>query len=217
MDGAMEKLNVYDFLSVFLAGLFTVTAYCFAGLPVPPVQGMPDGVVFDVLAYLLVGYFVGLVQQEASSAADRFLGVFRLREKARERCLVDGLSSVRNPLELAASQKRANELLGKGPDNRSFTPSECEYVYFCWRSDLEVAGKDGKIKRTNSLFGMSRGLSLGFLTMAVIYLVTKWCTGNPLVFVGFVLLSALCLGRARRFAGYMVDSVLRLHSALKPQ
>lgn len=111
MDSALEKVGLYDFFGVFLAGIFFIAITLSLGLPLPFPLAPTDIVAINLILFTLEAYFIGIILQEISSTLDKH--VFRIQKSARRTFLNDNNKVAENNLDFKASRKYANEILKK--------------------------------------------------------------------------------------------------------
>lgn len=114
MDSALEKVGLYDFFGVFLAGIFFIAITLSLGLPLPFPLAPTDIVAINLILFTLEAYFIGIILQEISSTLDKH--VFRTQKSARRTFLNDNNKVAENNLDFKASRKYANEILKKSND-----------------------------------------------------------------------------------------------------
>lgn len=113
MDSALNKINLYDFFTVFLSGMITVLIGIYLEVPIPIVDTNLDNDFFRSFIFLLGSYVVGILFQEVSSFIDEKSKFLQFRKKASENFLNENNSVVKNKLELKDYQKIANDILKK--------------------------------------------------------------------------------------------------------
>lgn len=219
MDSALEKVGLYDFFCVFLAGMLSVIIYHHVGMPITFFTEVIQNDIMAVLFFLLEGYFVGIVLQEASSAVEKSklsnkVKFLKFRKNACVNFLNLNNSVVENTLELRDYQLFANELLQKEITNVSYTASECEYVYYQCKTYIELQCKSDKVSRINSLYGMSRSFLLSLPIAMIMYLYFNSKSLNVLILTALVALTYLFYRRCKRFSEYKVRVILRQYKLL---
>lgn len=214
MDSAFDKVELYDFFGVFLSGMLVLVVCWCLDLPLVNLIEKRDNDIVNVILFILEGYFLGLILQEISSFFDK--KGFKFREKARSKFLTNN-KIVDNELELKSFREIANKILDIQDSNHSYSEVENEYVYYQCKTFLETNGKNDKVNRINSLYGMSRSLIIGMPLCLILYFkynINSLSIQSFKVVIIMVFLTIVFCERTKRFSEYKVRVILRYYKIL---
>ena len=167
----------------------------------------------NIITFLLIGYFIGIILQEISSIFDKKIKIFKFRQKAMRNFLNEHNKIVKNKIELKEYQELANKILKKDQTPEEYTEEECEYVYYYCKTQLELNCKSDKTEKINATYGTSRSLMFALIIIGIRYLYyNKSLSG--VIFVVFCILIGLFYKRCKRFSEYRVRVILRQYKSL---
>lgn len=215
MDGALNKVGLYDFFGVFLAGILFIVILLSLDLPLFFSLEPTNNAVINVILFILEAYFLGIILQEISSCFDKY--IFDIQRNARRTFLKDKNRIAENTMELEISRKFANEILKISEIEHFYTESENEYVFFHMKAFLETHGKIEPVDRINSLYAMSRSLTLALLFCFIFYFVNIKIPSAKTYAVLIALFAVifLFLRRTIRLSRYKVRKIIRLYISMK--
>lgn len=218
MDSALNKVGPYDFFGVFLTGILVTIILLGLNLPLVFPLEHTDNALIDLILFILESYFIGVILQEISSMLDKKL--LKIQESARSTFLNSNNNKVvENNLELASAQHSANKILKKSGGNHTYSSAENEYVYFHMKTFLETQDKMDAVEMINSLFGMSRSLTIALAFILIFYFIHNFNSSlgvNFSVLFFLILLICLLFQRTKRFYQYKVRKIIRLYISMNP-
>lgn len=213
MDSAVEKIGVYDFFAVLLSGMICLLLMQYMQIPVLDIVNYMEGEIIRIVFILLEGYFFGIILQEIGAFIDR--KIMKLRKNIYSNYLNDKKMVIDNELEFKEFRKIAGEILGENKEY--FDEKECEYVYRYCKEYLVIIEKNGKIDRITSIYAMSRSFFTATIFSIIIYAIQcSICKINfdIKILISMFLLLILFYKRAKRFAKYKLQIVLREYRAV---
>lgn len=215
MDSALNKVGLYDFFGVFLAGILLIVILLSLDLPLFFSLEPTNNSAINFVLFMLEAYFVGIILQEIGSCFDKYL--FDIQRNARRTFLKDQNKVAENAKELDISRQFANEILEISEVEHFYTESENEYVFFHMKAFLETHGKIEPIDRINSLYGMSRSLTLALLFCFIFYFVNIKTPSAKTYAILSALFAVILLFSRRtiRFSQYKVRKVIRLYISMR--
>lgn len=212
MDNIFSKIGLYDVFGVFVSGLIAVVVSI--SLRFPILFNVMGSDTENIICFLVISYFVGLVLQEIGSVIAKYVKY----EKRAETRFLNEEWVLENKTEMDKVKEYAVKILNV-PQNHTFSEDENQYVYSYCLNYLETRGKEDKIKRINALYAMSRSISCFCGICLVAYIVFEeksichvehWCVISALCTT-----MALFIGRTSKFAKYKVKVVLEHYIAIK--
>lgn len=217
LDSTLNKLGLYQILSVMLSGVIVLLAgmyldlfFLFAGESDIVLFSAIESDALKVVVFPATGYFVGIVLQEISAEID--VKLFQVRDSVKSDFL--NVRIFRNPLELEDFKKMSNQILHKSEKNQNFSENEQLYVYFHCKDFLEVRNKDGKAETFSSLCGMSRNLMVAFPVLLLWYTVSSVPDVDICKILIFLSLTAIFYERAKKYGRFRVRTILRHYKML---
>ena len=139
MENALNRVGLYDFFTILLSGMTAIIIdYCVNTDLERDFTKILDDKFSNIIAFLLISYFIGMILQEISSFFDKKINIFKFRQKATRTFLNEHNKVVKNKIELKEYQKLANEILKKDQTPEEYTEEECEYVYYYCKTQLEL-------------------------------------------------------------------------------
>lgn len=216
MDSFVDKLGLYDAIGVFLSGTIVTLICKYLNIYDIYSKSISNNNVMDIINILLICYVIGLVLQEISSFLEK--KIFHFRDNASTNFLNYGNDVISNPLELQKLRNMAKEILKDEFIKENYTKQECEFVFIYCKTFLEIKKKNEKENRINSLYAMSRSLTLALLVVLVLYIAINEASFEINFFLPiFIMILLICLfyRRCERFSKYRVRVILRQYYLLK--
>lgn len=232
MDNAIDKIGIYDFFSCFLSGIIFVILCILSGIPAKYFFLQEYNDTIQVISFLLIGYFWGLILQGLGSLLDKQLSIPGFKSWASRNFLNETkfFCVFKDELERKEMQALVNTVL----DNyiSSYTPdiknnSKCYNVYQHCVEYLQHYGKIEKSERINSTYGMLRSLMIATSLLLLWYnlhpdipsvnILNFYCLEIPfkvfikLLFFFFTIFFAI---RSSSMAKYRVRVILREYKLL---
>lgn len=218
MDGATEKLDLYDFFGVFLAGVITILMMIWLKIPVELIVSEVDSEWIKVILFLSGSYLLGLVLREIGTV---LFGC--KRKRLIHACLKDNTGKKRdivitNQIELREMQEMAKKVLrGRAPG----TDAEYEYIIQKCRNHVYYKGKGERDKRRSSYIALSRSLFLSsaILTVAevvcIVFRCGHGCEWWRPVFI--IIICGIMLFRTLWFEKYRILEILRVYYEMEEE
>lgn len=214
MENAIEKLGLYDFFGVYIPGAIITVLGIYFKLPILNPKEYIDIDAVVIAIFILEGYVIGIVLQELSSLFDK---IFKIRYKARKTFLNNNII-ITNSDELKEIKVIANEILGKSVGNNIFTENNCEYVFLKCKTMLELKKMAGKAERINSLFAMSRGLTVSSMLTGFILVYRMICIPSLnyiKYFICICIITFFLYKRTKMYSKYYIRVVFRHYISIK--
>ena len=218
MDTIIEKLGIYELFTVLGAGIISNVLWFFASGGEYKIISLNKFKGVDIFIGLIICYICGLILQELSSFLDN--KIFKFRKNARKNILENN-KIIKNKTELRLYRKLAKKSLNK--KNLHFSDEDNETFYFIAKTYLERHSDNLKISRINSIYGMSRSVSLASI-IAITFTVVSYILFNPkFILIGEsicsvivysileIMISVLFAYRAERFAKYKARAIMRYY------
>ena len=197
MENALSRVGLYDFFTILLSGMTAIIIdYCINGDLEKNLTKTLNNKFNNIITFLLISYFIGMILQEISSFFDKKIKIFKFRQKAMRNFLNEHNKIVKNKIELKEYQELANKILKKDQTPEEYTEEECEYVYYYCKTQLELNCKSDKTEKINATYGTSN----------------KSLSG--VIFVVLCILIGLFYKRCKRFSEYRVRVILRQYKSL---
>lgn len=214
MENALSRVGLYDFFTILLSGMTAIIIdYCINGDLEKNLTKILNNKFNNIIIFLLIGYFIGIILQEISSIFDKKIKIFKFRQKAMRNFLNEHNKIVKNKIELKEYQELANKILKKDQIPDEYTEEECEYVYYYCKTQLELNCKSDKMEKINATYGTSRSLMFALIIIGIRYLYyNKSLSG--VIFVVLCILIGLFYKRCKRFSEYRVRVILRQYKSL---
>lgn len=214
MENALSRVGLYDFFTILLSGMTAIIIdYCINGDLEKNLTKILNNKFNNIIIFLLIGYFIGIILQEISSIFDKKIKIFKFRQKAMRNFLNEHNKIVKNKIELKEYQELANKILKKDQTPDEYTEEECEYVYYYCKTQLELNCKSDKMEKINATYGTSRSLMFALIIIGIRYLYyNKSLSG--VIFVVLCILIGLFYKRCKRFSEYRVRVILRQYKSL---
>ena len=227
MDGAIEKLGVYEFFCVLLSGLIFSTICICSGIPVCFLLWSGEDSTIRLLTFLSFSCFWGLILQGIGSFVDKKWEFLGLSHQVRKNFLETGNKKVfkeeseRNEFDRLVDKTITEKYDGSIELNTQ--KERCYWAYQYFATILEYYGKDAKIERIGSLSGMLRSLMVMGPVLIVFHSVLFFLEFNKIMCIGYdtnpysLVAKILCFltvtvffwHRASKFARYKVRVLLR--------
>lgn len=214
MENALNRVGLYDFFTILLSGMTAIIIdYCVNTDLERDFTKILDDKFSNIIAFLLISYFIGMILQEISSFFDKKINIFKFRQKAMRTFLNEHNKVVKNKIELKEYQKLANEILKKDQTPEEYTEEECEYVYYYCKTQLELNCKSDKMEKINATYGISRSLMFALI---IIIGIRYLYYNKPL---SVIIFGVLCMvifflyKRCKRFSEYRVRVILRQYKS----
>lgn len=214
MENALNRVGLYDFFTILLSGMTAIIIdYCVNTDLERDFTKILDDKFSNIIAFLLISYFIGMILQEISSFFDKKINIFKFRQKATRTFLNEHNKVVKNKIELKEYQKLANEILKKDQTPEEYTEEECEYVYYYCKTQLELNCKSDKMEKINATYGISRSLMFALI---IIIGIRYLYYNKPL---SVIIFGVLCMvifflyKRCKRFSEYRVRVILRQYKS----
>ena len=182
MESVIEKIGVYDLLSVLIAGVISVISirildlsYCrFIADNVP--QSM------NMVFLLFTGVFVGMIIQEIGSVLEKNCPLLKFKENGINTFLKNQLECndvFENKLEIEMARKKAHKILKKtSPDNtkgeeenQDYDKAQSYYIFQKMKESVSKHKDYTKIDMINSLGSLYRSLCVWFGLLFILYIV----------------------------------------------
>lgn len=232
MDGAIKKIGIYDFFCVFISGLLFTSICLLSGTLERLIIWTGNDSTIRLLIFLSISFFVGLFLQGIGAFVDEKCSWMRLSHQARESFLAPGKHSVfKKEAERSQFERIVNEAIANnynGTAELDTLEEKCYWAYQFFSTMLEYHGKDAKVERIGSIFGMLRSLMIMGAAFSAIHLVSfiqiiheiiclghnvdLWCIVIKLI--SFAVMTVFFKHRASKFASYKVRVVLREYRQL---
>lgn len=208
MDGAVEKLDLYDFFGIFLAGAITILMMLWLEIPMETVVAGITSEWLQVISFLVGSYLLGLVLRDFGSILSKMAkqGSIYMYLLDNNRVITDNdeLTKMR---EMANDIKQANEV-DKEKEKKKYN----EYIFRRCRAYVYYKGKGDKDKRRSSYVALSRSVFLSSLCLSVCGVVL----GSECWRILLTIFICLVMGyRMIWFDRYRVLEILRLYRMLK--
>ena len=233
MESIIERLGIYEFFTDLLVGLITLTGFiCFG-----PVEWLLLFITKTNLHYInkmltknefiascifiIISYFLGMIVHETAGLPEKVILRFswRLPDSVKSKILLRTYSRCnyatdKNVITTGSEREQYyNELF---PD-LSFasldksSPEKTQEDYFLKAlTYLELNGKDGKIHRIDSLFGMSRSLAYLSFVFAIYFLLNN----KIILFAAALILGILFYMKSYWYINYRTREILRQYRYL---
>lgn len=212
MDNILSRIGLYDIFGVFVSGLIAVVFWAFLRFPYN--FNIMENNTENTICFLAVSYLVGLILQETGSLVSAKFTKFE--KKAKTKFLNDP-KVLENKHQLENVKKIAYQVFNV--TNKTFNDDDNQYLYMYCLNYLESREKDGKVKRINALYAMSRSLSCFMVICLVAYFYFYWNYLNNIYFwygvIVMCLMAALFIRRTQKFAMYKVRVVFENYIAIK--
>lgn len=214
MENALSRVGLYDLFTILLSGMTAIIIdYCINGDLEKNLTKTLNNKFNNIITFLLISYFIGMILQEISSFFDKKIKIFKFRQKAMRNFLNEHNKIVKNKIELKEYQELANKILKKDQTPEEYTEEECEYVYYYCKTQLELNCKSDKTEKINATYGTSRSLMFALIIIGIRYLYyNKSLSG--VIFVALCILIGLFYKRCKRFSEYRVWVILRPYKSL---
>lgn len=227
MENALERFSLYDFFGVLLSGALAVTICIYLNIPFVSTLISSEIEAVNIIQYVLGSYFIGLLFQGAGSCFDDppspiknlIIFRFRFRENATSYFLKDNSEVITNSRELKEFRKLANQILNREENNVYFNKVDTNYVFLYCKSYLEVMGKNDKEEKINSIYALSRNLSISLSLCLLVYSLNVLFNRatvkfDPYAVVLIIFVIIFSVIRACDYSKYRVRVVLRHYKML---
>ena len=202
MSEILDKLGIYDLVAVLLSGVSVLTLSLLILQVVYNVSVNLNLMVNEMLSFLVISYFVGVVLQETGSLIVR--KILGKNGRLFENVIADSYTSI-TEWEKKEIFSYVKSQLNLKDDNSDVIYNYCKYYVFK-NSDTT------RIDRDQSLSAMSRSLSLYFFAVSIVAAVSA-CVSftllRLLLCIVSVILSALFYNRFIRFIRMRYSNILR--------
>lgn len=227
MDGAIEKLGVYEFFCVFLSGLIFSTICICSGIPDCFLMWSGEDSTIRLITFLSFSCFWGLILQGIGAYVDKKWKFLGLSHQVRKNFLETGKNRVfKEESERSEFDRLVNKTIMKKYDGSielGTTKERCYWAYQYFATILEYYGKDAKIERIGSLSGMLRSLMVMGPVLTIFHGVLFFLEINKIMCIGydakpyslavkilsFLIVAVFFWYRASKFARYKVRVLLR--------
>ena len=166
MDNISENLGLYDFFNVIGAGaIFNIHIMLLFPDVLSKYQSMITNEMLQIIGFVILSFFFGLVIQEVSEVIKRPL---RIKEKMEKRFLIDK-DIIGNDIKLKMHRRYAKDILHKKQikHEKKLNEKQNEYIYAYVIYYIEHRKRNKKLERMRALYGMSKLL---ICTMFLIFL-----------------------------------------------
>lgn len=83
MENALSRVGLYDFFTILLSGMTAIIIdYCINGDLEKNLTKTLNNKFNNIITFLLISYFIGMILQEISSFFDKKIKIFKFRQKA---------------------------------------------------------------------------------------------------------------------------------------
>ena len=203
MSEILDKLGIYDLVAVLLSGISVLTISLLILQVVYNVSVELNLMVNEMLSFLVISYFVGVVLQEAGSLIVR--KTLGKNGRLFNQVMVDSYISI-TEWEKAQIFSYVKSQLNLKDDNSDVIYNYCKYRVFK-NSDTS------RIDRDQSLSAMSRSLSLYFLGVSIssaFSICVSFSLSRLLLLSISVILTILFYNRFIRFVRMRYSNILRM-------
>lgn len=184
MEKIIEKMGIYDLLSVLVGGAICVASIKAMDISFCSFVAKNIGGSLSLVYLVISGILVGTIIQEISSFAEKKYYSSRFGSDGVKDFLDENNMIITNSLELNVLRKKAVIMLKKygiekSEKNENGTQETCikfdkdEACYVFQKMKEEVSNKEGygRIERINSLASFSRSLCIWFAILPVLYFI----------------------------------------------
>lgn len=213
MESALNKAGLYEMIGVLLSGMTVVMTSIYLGSPIIKIEHI-DNDVLRICAFLIASYLIGIALQEGGIWLDPKL------LKDTRNILFSYLNDRRvfiDPIELSEVRTLADRILGKPEDNTEFSKWDNHYVFYYCKRYLEVAGKDGKAEKFESLGDMSRSLMIAMPLLIVCHIIVALAQGGAISWWKIAVLGAFTFifrRRVDKYTRFRISTILRHYQAI---
>lgn len=205
MSQIFDELGIYDLVAVLLSGICITTFSILADQVIFQSHILCFLKVKDTIPFLALSYFIGLVFQEVSS-------IIQKKIYKNNRLLLKALDTSEKSNRLLTQEEKDGIVQAVQTEMALQTIPNVEILYNYCKFYLISTGNTARVDKDQSIFGMSRSLSLYFCGLALFTAVYAFKTLNALHFVYVVVslgLSILLYYRCIRFAKMRYIYILR--------
>lgn len=207
MNQALDKLGIYDLVAVLLSGVCITTFSLLAEKMFWKTQLLLDYLkVDDSILFLTISYFIGLVFQELSSILQKKI------THRNNKLLLKALDTSKKSYPFLTQEEKNGIIQIVQTELASETAPNEEILYNYCRYYLASTGNMVRADKEQSIFGMSRSLSLYFFVLFLFMACKSICSRNIILFVwtaSIFVLSVLLYYRCLRFSKMRYIYILR--------
>lgn len=182
MDKILDRLGLFDLIAVFLPGSIATSLTLIF-----------DQIVFDfgiskyvstedVVVFVIVSYFIGMILQELGSLTYKYL------INKQNAILLRSMDTTRKNSSLTAAEKEAVQAIVRKELRLSEIPDDNQLFHYCRYS----GGSSAHTDKEQSLAAMSLNLSLYFFFLSI--LVVFWTFSHKVASLGAVAVSLILIG-----------------------
>lgn len=226
MDSAIDKIGIYDFFACFLSGVIFEILCLLSGVSSKYflLQGFNDTI--EVISFLLMGCFYGLIIQGIGSLLDKQLSIPCFKHWTSCNFLNESESffGILKVFKDDHEREEMRELVNRVCEeyfhvnfqenkNENERKSNCYNVYQHCVEYLQKYGNMEKIERIGSTYGMIRSLMVATFILLLIHLFYLKVQSCPLITI-LVFLTLFFAIRATAMAKYRTRVILRQYKLL---
>ena len=209
MDGLFEKLGLYDFFSMFMAGVISesiavIVAYkCF---------GFDIMQIFDsTLMFLIIGYFIGLILHEIEGQAERIL-----KNTFSRNVLSNKDYFFKNDCDKQMLERVKIHILG---DKEKYAEKDEEYITSVCVNEQQTKNVIASSDRLKTQSEMALSICIATVIIGVITLIFSFVgniniVSNISTVIVLLIISMIFYARSKRMHRYYIRCLIRTYAVL---
>ena len=207
MDGLFEKLGLYDFFSMFMAGVISesiavIVAYkCFS---------FDIMQIFDsTLMFLIIGYFIGLILHEIEGQAERIL-----KNTFSRNILSNKDYFFKNDCDKQMLEQVKMHILG---NKKEYPENDKTYITSVCVNELQIKNTIASSDRLKTQSEMALSICIATAVIGIVTLIFSFAgniniVSNISTVIVLLIISMIFYARSRRMHRYYIRCLIRTYA-----